>query len=183
MKGSRNVLSKIDYNAIDIQTVNILPPSFNGDVIFEFLAIDTCNTSSQAKQMVEMDKRYDGHVWTKTKTTNIVNRSGLTFRTSVCVGHVRCMNSSCAFLSRVHRLHDVNKLEWEGMSVIVLDVGDKHLPPSSTLVCKFCKEPPSCIVRCNVWVYYVCGNSTLTRAFIHLGIHKHPMKDGELRDM
>ena len=32
-------------------------------------------------------------------------------------------------------------------------------------------------------VYYVCGNSTLTRAFIHLGIHKHRVKDGELRDM
>ena len=76
----------------------------------------------------------------------------------------------------------MNELEWEGMSVIPLDVGDKH-PPSSTLVCKFCKEPPSCIARCNVRVYYVCGNSTLTRAFIHLGIHKHPVKDGELRDM
>ena len=94
--------------------------------------------------MAGMDKRYDGHVWMKTKTTNIVNRSGLTFCTSVCVGHVRCMNSTCAFLNRVHRVHDVNELEWEGMSIVPLDVGDKH-PPSSTLVCKFCKEPPSCI--------------------------------------
>ena len=92
------------------------------------------------------------------------------------------MNSRCAFLSRIHRLHDVNEFEWEGMSAVLLDVGNKH-PPSSTLVCKFCKEPPSCIARCNVRVYYVHGNSTLTRAFIHLGIHKHPMKDGELRDM
>ena len=132
--------------------------------------------------MVRMDKRYDGHVWTKSKTTNIVNRSGLIFRTSVCVEHVQCMNSSCAFFNRVHRLDDVNEFNWEGMSVVPLDVGDKH-PPSSTLVCKFCKEPPSCIARCNVRVYYVCGNSTLTRAFIHLGIHKHPVKDGELRDM
>ena len=131
--------------------------------------------------MAGMDRRYDGHVWTKTKTTNIVNRSGLTFRTAVCVGHVRCMNSSCSFLSRVHRLHDVNELEWVGMLAVVLDVGAKH-PPSSTLVCKFCKEPPSCIALCNVRVYYVCGNNTLTRAFIHLGIHKHPVKDGELRD-
>ena len=102
MKGSRNVLSKIDYDAIDIQTVHILPPSFNGDVIFKFPAVDTYNTSSQAKQMAGMDKRYDAHVWTKTKTTNIVNRSDLTFRTSVCVGHVRCMNSSCTFLNHVH---------------------------------------------------------------------------------
>ena len=49
LKGSRNVLSKIDYDAIDIQTVHILPPSFNGDVIFELPAADTYNTSSQAK--------------------------------------------------------------------------------------------------------------------------------------
>ena len=48
---------------------------------------------------------------------------------------------------------------------------------------KFCKEPPSCIARCNMQVYYVYGNSSLTRAFIHLGIHKHPVKDGELKDM
>ena len=132
--------------------------------------------------MAGMDKQYDGHVWTKTKTTNIVNHSGLTFRTSVCIGHVWCMNSTCAFLNCVHCLNDVNELEWEGMSVVPLDVGDKH-PPSSTLLCKFYKEPPCCIARCNARVYYICGNSTLTRAFIHLGIHKHPVKDGELRDM
>ena len=111
LKGSRNVLSKIDYNAIDIHTVHVLPPSFNGDVIFELPAVHTCNISSQAKQMAGMDKRYDGHVWTKTKTTNIVNRSGLTFRTSVCVGYVRCMNGSCAFLNRVHQVHYVNEFE------------------------------------------------------------------------
>ena len=49
LKGSRNVLSKIDYDAIDIQAVYTLPPSFNGDVIFELPTADTCNTSSQAK--------------------------------------------------------------------------------------------------------------------------------------
>ena len=183
LKGSRNVLSKIDYDTIDIHKVNILPPTFNGDVIFELPSVDTCNTSSQAKQMTGMDKRYDGHVWTKTKTTNMVNRSGLTFRMSVCVRHVWYMNSTCAFLICVHRMHDVNELEWEGMSLVLLDVGAKH-PPSSTLLCKFYKEPPSCIACCNVWIYCICSNSTLTRAFIHdLGIHKHPMKDGELRDI
>ena len=39
------------------------------------------------------------------------------------------------------------------------------------------------MASCNVQVYYIAGNVTVTRAYVHLGIHAHPVKDGDLRDM
>lgn len=182
LKGCRNVLAKLDYGNIQIHKVTVLPPTFNGDVIFELPAADSSGTFSSAKQMSGIDKRYDGHVWSKTVTTNIVNSMGLSFRKLVCLGHLRCVNAECQFLSRVHRTNEVNELEWEGVSPIAFDVGQPH-PASSTLVCKICMEPSACIARCTMQVYYVIGNFTLSRAYVHLGTHEHPVKDGELRDM
>ena len=68
------------------------------------------------------------------------------------------------------------------MSPSTMDVGDAH-PQGSTLVCSICKRPPSCIAICPAKVYYVLGKQTTTHAFVHLGTHSHPVKDGELRDM
>ena len=56
-------------------------------------------------------------------------------------------------------------------------------PAKSTLLCSICKRPPSCIATCPAKVYYVLGKQSSTHAFVHLGIHSHPVKDGELRDM
>jgi hypothetical protein len=64
---------------------------------------------SQAKSMQGMDKRYDGHVWTKTITTNITNDFGLSFRYSACVGHLRCNNKECEYLNRRSRIFQVNE--------------------------------------------------------------------------
>ena len=85
-KGCWNILSKIDYDSICTERVHTLPPSFNGNIIFELPPIEVDRPPSYAHHMAGMDKWYDGHVWTKTMTTNITNRMGLTFRTSACVG-------------------------------------------------------------------------------------------------
>ncbi len=175
-------MSKINYDIIDIHRVTVLPPTFNGDVIFELRAVDTFVIQSQARHLSGMDKRHDAHVRSKTMTTNITNHVGLTFHTSVCVGHLRCSNIECEFLRRVHRTYSVNELEWEGLSPSALSVGVPH-PKGSTLVCKICKDPPLCISMCSARVYYVLGAPGMTRTYVHLGIHAHPVKDGELRDM
>jgi len=47
-KGCRNVLSKLDYNSIPIQRVSVLPPFFNGEVIFELPTVDTCGPACHA---------------------------------------------------------------------------------------------------------------------------------------
>ena len=182
LKGSRNALSRLDYDTIPAYAVQTLPPKFNGDVIFELPPVSMSHMSTYTKGMSGMDKRHDGHVWSKTVTTNITNLQGFTFKTSSCLGHLRCTNSSCDFLRRSHRVEAVNEMEWEGVSPSIMDVGDAY-PRGSTLLCSICKHPPSCIATCPAKVYYVLGKQSSTRAFVHLGIHSHPVKDGELRDM
>ena len=68
------------------------------------------------------------------------------------------------------------------MSLSTMDVGDVH-PRGSTFLCTICKHPPSCIATCLAKVYYVLGKKSCTHAFVHLGTHCHPVKDGELQDM
>ena len=98
LKGSRNALSRLDYDRIPAYAMQTLPPKFNGDVIFELPPVSMSHMSTYAKGMSGMDKRHDGHVWSKTVTTNITNSQGFTFKTSSCLGHLRCTNSSCDFL-------------------------------------------------------------------------------------
>ena len=98
LKGSRNALSRLDYDRIPSYAVQTLPPKFNGDVIFELPPVSMSHMSTYAKGMSRMDKHHDGHVWSKTVTMNITNSQGFTFKTSSCLGHLRYTNSSCDFL-------------------------------------------------------------------------------------
>ena len=128
-----------------------------------------------------MDKRYDGHVWTKTQTTNINNDLGLVFRSSICVGHLECHNPHCNYLQRVHPTSLVNDTEFHGFTNEFFPVGGP-VPTFSTLVCKICKEPPKCIVPCVAKIFYVHGKDTTQWACICLGNHRHPVKVGNCRD-
>ena len=131
--------------------------------------------------MEGMDKQYDGHVWTKTQTTNISNDAGLVFRSSNCIGHLQCQNHECDFLQRAHRSSKLNDTEFEGFTKDRFPINGA--PPSgSTLVCRICKEPPRCIVLCDAKIFYVHGKDFSNRACIHLGVHRHPVKVGDCRD-
>ena len=110
MPGRKNVLKKLDYSSIKLQTVKFLPPQFDGDVLFHFPSVGDSAKHSKAKFMEGMDKQYNGHMWTKTMTTNISNKMGLSFRSSNCVGHLRCANLSCDFLARTHRTSTVDRV-------------------------------------------------------------------------
>src|SRR6202022_2803125 len=98
MPGSKNVLKKIDYDKLKIQEVNHLPPRFDGTQLFVLPAAEASSSQTRAKSLQGRDKQYDGHVWTKTQTTNITNDVGLAFRSSTCVGHLQCENPSCDYL-------------------------------------------------------------------------------------
>jgi hypothetical protein len=39
-KGIRNVFRTLDFDSLDIQRVKFLPPTFNGDVLFELPPVD-----------------------------------------------------------------------------------------------------------------------------------------------
>jgi hypothetical protein len=180
-KGSRNPFKRLNYDSTPVHQVMFVPPLFNGDVIFELPPLGGSSSHCQAKLLSGMEKRYDGHVWSNTHTTNIKNDDGLTFRLSSCVGHLRCDNSNCDYLTRKHRVAGVNETEWDGCSPIPFEVGPD--PPSgSTITCKICSVVPSCIASCPAKLYYVVGKKGMRRACVHFGVHDHPVKYGDCRD-
>ena len=81
--------------------------------------------------MFGMDKRYDGHVWTKTLTINISNVLDLSFWSSSYVDHLRCENLCCMYLQRAHRTSSNNDTEFEGVNKEPFPIGGP-LPPTST---------------------------------------------------
>jgi hypothetical protein len=106
---------------------------------------------------------------------------GLTFYTASCVGHLHCDNQDCEYLSRVHRTSLVNEMEWDGFTTTLFQV--KCQPSSqSSIICKMCKTPPACVATYEARLYYVFGRDHMTRACVHLGVHEHPVKNGEYQD-
>jgi hypothetical protein len=174
-KGARNVFKSLDYDSLNIQRVQFLPPTFNGDVLFELPMVAISDLQMLAKLMHKMDKR---HAWTKTVIFHIKNDMSLTFRTSTCVGHLRCENQDCKYTSRIHCTSPVNELKWDGFTVITILVG-QPTPIGSSLICKICKVPPVYIATCGARIYYVFGPANMTCACMHLRLHEHPVKIGE----
>jgi hypothetical protein len=158
--------------------VQFLPPSFNGNVLFELPSVDTFGLQTPAKLMHGMDKCHDGHAWTKTVTSNIKSDTSLSFRTSTCIGHLRCENQDCEYTSHIHRTSPVNERKWDGFTMMTIPVG-QPAPVGSCLVCKIYKVPLVYIATCSARIYYVSGAANMTRACLHLGLHEHPVKVGE----
>jgi hypothetical protein len=145
--------------------VQFLPPNFNRDVLFELPLVDTLGPFHM---MHGMDKRHNGHAWTKTVTSNIKSDTSLTFHTSTCIGHLLCENQDCEYTSHTHHTSPINEREWNGLTMTTIPVG-QPTPAESSLVCKICKVPPVCIATCAARIYYVFGAANMTHACLHLG--------------
>ena len=128
--------------------------------------------------MVGMDKQHDGHVWTKNIISHINNDMGLTCHTSSCIGHLHCDNQDCEYLSHVHHTYPLNEIGWDG-STPTLFLARCQPSSLSSILCKICITPPSCVATCGMRIYFVFGRDDMTCTCIHLGIHEHPEKDGE----
>ena len=174
MPGHKNILKRLDYNRIKTMEVEFLPPTYDGDVLFVLPAMGTSLSLSKARSMFGMDKRYDGHVWTKTVTTNMSNVLDLSLQSSSCVVHLRCENPLYEYLEYAHETPLNNHTEFEGITKESFFVG-RPPSPGSTFVCKICKKPPKCVALCNARIFYVHGDDTSQRACIHLGHHSPPV--------
>jgi hypothetical protein len=84
--------------------------------------------TTYGRSMDGMDKMCDGHPWCTTKTTNIQNDFGLSFRRSTCAGHLQCQNDYCDYMNRNGGLR--NNTEWAGSTPLPFAVG-VALPLSS----------------------------------------------------
>jgi hypothetical protein len=75
----------------------------------------------------------------------------------------------------------MNETKWDGSTPTSFLRGYQPLSASSIL-CKICKTPSSYVATCGARIYYVFGRDDMTCACIHLGVHEHPVKDGEYHD-
>ena len=127
---------------------------FDGAVIFELPPASDTAAWSQVKSMQGMDKHYNGHVWTKTITTNIKKDFGLSFRYSACVGHLRC-NKECEYLNRRPRIFQVNETKFEGCTLQAFVV-DQSPQLTLRLFARYVKNPrhvlPNVELRFIMWL-------------------------------
>lgn len=106
----------------------------------------TVHSSSGATSMLSgMDRRYDEHIWTPTKTTNIRNTNLIQFCYVHCVGHLRWRNSSC-FHVRNHG--HPNETSWDGVSANPVVVGSLEEQRIS-IICSNYKLRLECIHTCS----------------------------------
>jgi hypothetical protein len=116
-KGSRNALKRLDYDTVKFLRVDFLPLVFTGDIEFELLPLGSSAGNLQAKLMMEMDKKHNGHAWTKTIILHIKNDIGLTFCTSSCVRNLLCNNQDCKYLNHVLCTSPKNETKWDGSTL------------------------------------------------------------------
>jgi len=153
--------------------------AFDGDVLFLLPPIFL--TIHKLSQMQGMDKKYDGHAWCKVITTNIKNNFGFSFKKAHCLGHLCCVQDN--YENFVH-IASHNEMFWCSEYTHILVIGQITMSPSTlSFVCKFCHVPPICVMDYNGRIYYgVHRLQSISRAVIHLGVHKHPMVDGKCRE-
>jgi hypothetical protein len=126
-----------------------------------------------------MDKRFDEHVWTITKMSNIRNQFGIVFCKSLCSGHLWRENQL-----RVHFLCESskNKTHWDGSTISQFSLG--CFPHEKSIIhCFYCKGIPSCFATCVARIYYILPKNVLMfHAYIHFGLHNHPIAKGDYRE-
>ena len=145
-------VKRLDYDSLRTMHFEFLPLLFDNDVMFVFLSISSIAAQSKAKSIDGTDEHYDGHVWTKTMTTNINNNLSLTFRSLACISHLECQISLYEYLQQAHQTSSVNDTKFKGFTKEPFPNGG----PSSmgfTLVCKICKtyQCVMTIACCNLY--------------------------------
>ena len=94
----------LDYDTLQIMEVNFLLPCFDGNQMFVLPPVGVSSYHTKAKSMDGMDKRYDGHVWTKTQTTNISNELRLFFACplALATSSAKILNATTSNVFIVH---------------------------------------------------------------------------------
>jgi hypothetical protein len=126
-----------------------------------------------------MDKMCDGRPWNTTKTMNIQNDFGLSFRRCTCVSHFQCPNDYCDSMNRNGGLR--NNIVWAGSTPLPFVVGD--VPPTGfTVECKVSHFTLVCVASRHVRIIYIHSRSIgMFRTCIHLGVHDHHVANGTCR--
>ncbi len=139
------------------------------------------SNAHRLSQMQGMDRRYNGHAWSKLVTTNIKKLSKFSFRKAYCLHHLWCVQDDCGNFVR-STTH--NETFWCGECPHILVLSQVTMIPSSSLGCKFCHSPRFCVIDCDRQIYYVVHRfQSMLREAIHLGVHNHLVMDGKCQKL
>ena len=123
--------------------------------------------------MDSMESKYDGHMWTKPRTSRHSFEGAV--RISYCLGALTCDNVSCACVKKTGY---PNVRSFKGSALNKCLVQQK-IENTSSVVCFYCSLPAYWYDSCDVVVYCVMPKDvTMTRLLIHKGKHKHPVQMG-----
>ena len=173
MPSRKNILKQLDYDKIKTVSADFLPPQFDHDVLFVLPPIEASAAQSKARSMEGMNKRYDGHIWTKTMTTNITNNLNLTFRSSSCIGHLHCENPHCKYFQHTHRASSFNEIEFDGFSKEpFLIVGLPLL--DSRLFARCARSPPS-VYLCAKLGFFTVIEITQCKGFAFISVNTNTL--------
>ena len=116
-------------------------------------------------------------VLNKTQSQFEVNHS---FRVARCVGHLHCDNSNWNHLTQKGCHVSMNEKLWE-------DHAKKFFfgqVPSldTTIACKICKIPPTCLVICSAMMYWVTCDASTWQAYTHIGTYNYHVAQGDCRE-
>ena len=178
---AKSQLARTNLASFKHEVVQFLSTEYNGNVIFKLPSLPLVKEGGVAR-LNGMDRRFNGHAWTKTATTNIVDPNRLlSFKYVKCMGHLRCSNSN---YRHIKEIGDYNEMYWVGLSHDVLTPGPLSKPsPKCKLVCKHYRRTPSCLVLCPCRMFYIVSKDPLmSRACVHIGTHGHPVAKGHCRD-
>jgi hypothetical protein len=150
---ARCLLKAVDLASLPHVKVKYLPSQYNGDSIFKLPPI-VAPKDGAAGRLDGMDRKFDGHAWTETQTTNLaLAKPDLSFKSVKCLGHLRCVNNGCPHFQRSK---ESNELYWDGNSPEVILPGPDPPPLSKcTVVCRYCKALPYCLKLCPCRMFYV----------------------------
>ena len=94
-KSGRSILKSVDLLPFKHELVRFLSAEYNGDRVFELPTLAVVKEGGLSR-LDGTDQKRNGHVWTKTATSNISDPSGvLSFKYLKCLGHLRCVNPDC----------------------------------------------------------------------------------------
>jgi hypothetical protein len=141
---ARCLLKTIDLASFPHIKVKYLPRQYHGDSIYKLPPI-IAPKDGTASRLDGMDRRYDGHAWTETMTTNLsLAKPDISFKYVKCLGHLCCLNK------------EHNDLYWDGNTPeLIVPRPDPPALSKCTLVCRYCKTLPSCLKLCPCKMFYV----------------------------
>ena len=118
--------------------------------------------------MEGMEQKFDGHCWVRPMSTRICFHT--TIRSSKCVGHLICSNSSCPIRDLSGQPNEIaltrkfsSHIGAKGMTSLA----------TRTLSCFHCGNAPTLLRECLCLAYYILPKENKSRLFRHQGSHNH----------